>query len=388
MKHDERTYRADHIGSLLRPPELLRAREDHAHGLLSASALRRHEDDSILRALDLQRQTGISVLSDGEYRRARFHEGWDHVLGEFLSIPPQAAGANPWKGQHAEIAQATANAVGAVRHVVVEKIDLDRTERLTAHEVDFLEQHTDGKPYKITLPGPGYVLGTLFAAGSGGQSAYATREELAADLVAIAARELAALVDNSVPYIQLDSLRYVLLLADPRRRQGLIDAGIDPEQDLDLTIATDNACLDQIDRKGSIIGMHMCRGNNRSAWIAEGSYDAVAERTFSQLHVDRLLLEYDDEQRDGGFEALRFVPDNTMVVLGLISSKVADMESLDTLRRRIDAAARYHPLECLAISPQCGFASTAPGNMLTWDDQRRKLELVVETAYQTWGQQQ
>jgi 5-methyltetrahydropteroyltriglutamate--homocysteine methyltransferase len=387
MSHIELNYRADHIGSLLRPPELLRAREDRARGVLPASTLRKHEDDSILRALELQRQTGISVLSDGEYRRARFHEAWDNVLGQFLTTLPPGAGTNPWRGPHAEIAQAAANAVGAARHVVVNKIDVDGTGRLTAHEVDFLKQHSQGKPYKTTLPGPGYMLGTMFAGGPEGAGAYASREELAADLVAIARRELSTLVDEGVPYIQLDSLRYVLQLVDPRRRQALIDAGIDPERDLDLTIATDNACLDQIDRKGSVIGMHMCRGNNRSAWMAEGSYDAIAEKTFSQLHVDRLLLEYDDEQRDGGFEALRFVPHNTMVVLGLVSSKVAGLESIDTLRRRIDAAARYHPLGRLAISPQCGFASTAPGNMLTWDDQRRKLALVVETAHQVWGEE-
>jgi 5-methyltetrahydropteroyltriglutamate--homocysteine methyltransferase len=165
----------------------------------------------------------------------------------------------------------------------------------------------------------------------------------------------------------------------------MIGDGLDPERALELTIATDNACLDGLDRKTSVIGLHMCRGNNRSAWLTEGSYDAVAEKTFSALHVDRLLLEYDDEQRTGGFEVLRFVPPDVMVVLGIVSSKLPELESVDTLRRRIDKAARYHAFDKLAISPQCGFASTAPGNLLTWDDQRRKLELLAETAQRVWG---
>jgi 5-methyltetrahydropteroyltriglutamate--homocysteine methyltransferase len=377
------------VGSLLRPPHLLQARQQHAEGRLSDQDLRACEDESILQALELQRDVGIGVLSDGEYRRGRFHEAWDHALEPFLITPPQPNGVNPWKGPHAEIARRTATEVGAVRRVVDRKIDARRIERLTQHEASFLTQHAGDVLYKVTLPGPGYILGSIFPVGPSVQTLaehdYRSREELAQDLVRIARREIVALIDEGVPYIQLDSLRYTLQFCDPRRRQALIDAEIDLDKDLDLTIATDNACIQGIDRKSSVVGLHMCRGNNRSAWMADGNYDAVAEKAFSQLRVDRLLLEYDDEPRTGGFEALRFVPDDTTVVLGLVCSKAPALEDVDTLLRRIDEAAKYHTFEHLAISPQCGFASTAPGNILTWDDQRRKLELVAETARRAWG---
>jgi 5-methyltetrahydropteroyltriglutamate--homocysteine methyltransferase len=283
----------------------------------------------------------------------------------------------------------TATAVGAVRRVVDKKIDIQRVERLTEHEVGFLKQHVGEKPFKVTMPGPGYILGITFSGpqampGIAG-SEYETAQDLAQDLAAIARREIVALIDDGIPYIQLDSLRYVLQIADPQRRQAMSAAGLNPEHELDLTIATDNGSLNGVDRKNSVIGLHMCRGNNRSAWIAEGRYDAVAEKTFSQLRVDRLLLEYDDVRRTGGFEVLRFVPQETVVVLGFVSTKVPALEQMDALRRRIDEASKFHPLEYLAISPQCGFASTAPGNLLTWDEQRRKLELVVATAQRVWG---
>jgi 5-methyltetrahydropteroyltriglutamate--homocysteine methyltransferase len=162
------------------------------------------------------------------------------------------------------------------------------------------------------------------------------------------------------------------------------DTGADLHKDLDETIAADNASLQGARRPGVTVGLHMCRGNNRSAWISEGGYEAIAEQAFNSLQVDRFLLEYDTE-RAGGFEPLRFVPRGKTVVLGLISSKEPKLESQDLLRRRIDEAAQYVPIEYLALSPQCGFASTAPGNLLTGDEQRRKLELVVETARKVWG---
>jgi 5-methyltetrahydropteroyltriglutamate--homocysteine methyltransferase len=213
---------------------------------------------------------------------------------------------------------------------------------------------------------------------------YPRREDLVQDLVGMLQREVQALLDEGVAYIQLDSLHYVIRLADPRYRQQLLQAGGDPDKELDETIAADNASLQGAQRPGVIVGLHMCRGNNRSAWISEGGYEATADKAFNTLQVDRFLLEYDTD-RAGGFEPLRFVPREKMVVLGLISSKEPQLESQDLLRRRIDEAARYVPIENLALSPQCGFASTAPGNLLTWDEQRRKLELVVETARRVWG---
>jgi 5-methyltetrahydropteroyltriglutamate--homocysteine methyltransferase len=202
--------------------------------------------------------------------------------------------------------------------------------------------------------------------------------------VATIQREVKALIDDGVSYIQLDSLHYVIRLADERYRQSRLQAGVDLDHELAETIAADNASLQDARRAGITVGLHMCRGNNRSAWIAQGGYDATAEQAFNTLQVDRFLLEYDTE-RAGGFEPLRFVPSDKMVVLGLISSKEPQLESQEVLLRRIDEAAKYVPIDNLALSPQCGFASTAPGNMLTWDDQRRKLERVVETARKVWG---
>jgi 5-methyltetrahydropteroyltriglutamate--homocysteine methyltransferase len=187
-----------------------------------------------------------------------------------------------------------------------------------------------------------------------------------------------------VSYIQLDSLHYVERVADKTIRQRMIEEGEDPDAYLDELIAADNAVLEGARRQGVAVGMHMCRGNNRSAWHAEGSYEAIAEKAFNQLNVDRFLLEYDTD-RAGGFEPLRFIPKDKMVVLGLISSKNPELESQDELLRRVDEASKYVPLENLALCPQCGFASTAPGNLLTWDEQRRKLELVVDTARKVWG---
>ena len=174
-------------------------------------------------------------------------------------------------------------------------------------------------------------------------------------------------------------------LADESNRQMLVESGVDPDEVLDEAIAADNAALAPARAAdGVTVGLHMCRGNNRGAWTAEGSYEPIAERAFSELAVDRLLLEY-DSARAGGFEPLRFVAGDTVVVLGLVSTKLPALESEDDLMRRIEEASRYVPIERLALSPQCGFASTAKGNLLSLDDQRRKLELVVRTAQRVWG---
>lgn len=396
--------RADHVGSLLRPAELLDARDDEAAGRITPQGLHQQEDTAILKALEMQRQSGISVLSDGEYRRATFSEAFTRVTAPFaIAAGPSGPGGLPqvqgtaglapgatvgsvmpgWKGPHGgEVVTVTGQPTG--RRVINQKLELDRVDRLTAHEVGFLSQHVHDHAFKITMPGAGQFVPQAFEPGVTDR-VYASREALAEDVAAIIRREITACIKEGVPYIQLDSLRYVIQLADEDRRAMLQSAGMDLEKELDFTIWADNLSVDGIDREDAVIGLHMCRGNNRSAWSAEGSYDRVAEKTFSQLHVDRFLLEYDDERRQGGFEPLRFVPPDKMVVLGIISSKVPEPESVDVLRRRIDEAAKFHPLEALAISPQCGFASASSGNLLTWDEQRRKLELVAETARLVWG---
>jgi 5-methyltetrahydropteroyltriglutamate--homocysteine methyltransferase len=235
------------------------------------------------------------------------------------------------------------------------------------------------------MPGAMSGAGQLFKAGVS-DAYYPTRLDLAYEIVGMLKQEIAALQADGVAYIQLDSLHYVERVADTTIRARMIAEGDDPERYLDNLIAVDNAALADAKRDGVTVGMHMCRGNNRSAWHAEGSYEPIAEKAFNQLNVDRFLLEFDTE-RAGGFEPLRFVPKDKMIVLGLISSKEPALESVDQLRHRIDEAARYVPLENLAIAPQCGFASTMFGNLLTWDEQKRKLELVVETARKVWGEE-
>jgi 5-methyltetrahydropteroyltriglutamate--homocysteine methyltransferase len=233
------------------------------------------------------------------------------------------------------------------------------------------------------MPGAMSAAGQLFRAGVT-DAVYPTRWDLAYDIVGMLRKEIAALHEDGCAYIQLDSLHYVERVADKTIRAKMIAQGEDPDQYLDKLIAVDNAVLEDARRPGVTVGMHMCRGNNRSAWHAEGSYEPIADKAFNQLNVDRFLLEYDTE-RAGGFEPLRFMPRDKMVVLGLISSKQPKLESVDDLCRRIDEAARYVPIENLAVAPQCGFASTMLGNLLTWDEQRRKLELVVEAARKVWG---
>lgn len=284
------------------------------------------------------------------------------------------------RAQDREHANATSADIGLGKRVVGAK--LRQVRRLTAHESSFLKDHATG-PFKVTLPG---VMTRAIAWYKPGltDKFYPTRADLVQDMVGMVQREVSALVAEGVSYIQLDSLDYVIRLADTRRREQMIQAGEDPARDLEDTIAADNASLQDAKGAGVTVALHMCRGNNRSSWIAEGGYEATAERAFNSLQVDRFLLEYDTD-RAGGFEPLRFMPKDKTVVLGLISTKDPTLESQEMLLRRIDEAAKYIPLENLAISPQCGFASTAPGNMLTEDDQRKKLELVVETARKVWG---
>jgi 5-methyltetrahydropteroyltriglutamate--homocysteine methyltransferase len=375
------TYRADHVGSLLRPPELLEARAGFAEGRITAEQLREVEDASVLKALDLQRDAGISVYTEGEYRRS----GWSAAIREAVeglvtdADPPLRRILGPWVGPHSEMANAATQTIGAT---LVAGARLKQVRRIAGTESAFLSQHAPG-PWKITMPGPMSAAGTLFKPGLTDQF-YASRRDFVYEIAGMLQNEVKALIDEGVSYIQLDSLHYVERVADKTIRPRMISEGDDPDAYLDEVIAADNSVLDLAHAAGVTVGLHMCRGNNRSAWHAEGSYEPIAEKAFNLLNVDRFLLEYDTE-RAGGFEPLRFMPKDKMVVLGLISSKEPALESVDDLRRRIDEAAKYVPFENLAISPQCGFASTATGNLLTWDEQRRKLELVVETARRVWG---
>jgi 5-methyltetrahydropteroyltriglutamate--homocysteine methyltransferase len=364
-------YRADQVGSLLRPAELKQARDEHAAGRLTADELRAVEDRCILEALAMQRAAGVDVLTDGEFRRFSFMSDPAEAVEGFV---PNAEGS-AWHGP-----DGVERRPGGFAQVIGGK--LRQTRRLAAHESAFLTAHAGG-PYKITVPSA-----SMFASVTGYRpdlvgDAYPTRADLLRDLTAILGAELRALADEGVPYLQIDAPSYTHLV-DASGREAAQARGVDVDELVDQFIAADNACLDAARREGVTLAIHLCRGNSRSRWLASGGYDPIAEKLFGTLQADRFLLEYDSE-RAGSFEPLRFVPRGKTVALGLVTTKRGALESPDDLRRRIDEAARYVPIEQLALSPQCGFASSVPGNLLTKDEQRRKLELVAATARRVWG---
>jgi 5-methyltetrahydropteroyltriglutamate--homocysteine methyltransferase len=359
-------YRADQVGSLLRPPELIEARTSYMEGRLDLEGLRAAEDQAILDILEQQRQSGIDVFTDGEYRRYNFYSDMVDAVDGFVTtddVPLVWRGGNP--------SHSPGRVVGA---------KLQQKRRLTEHEVPFLQAHAPG-PIKVTVPTATQFLRS-YQVGVTDQF-YPTRADLAKELIGIVRRELEALIADGVPYIQIDAPGYTALV-DTEGHERLRQQGIDPDAALDEAIAADNATVAGLKREGVTIALHLCRGNSRSRWLSEGSYEPIAEKLFNELDVDRLLLEYDTE-RAGGFEPLRFMPPDKEVVLGLVTTKEGRLESEDELRRRIDEAAQYVDMERLAISPQCGFASAMLGNLLSMDDQRRKLDLVSEIARKTWG---
>ncbi len=359
-------HRADHVGSFLRPSELLEARNAGA----TPERLRTIEDRHILRVLAKQQELGFDVFTDGELRRRNFMSDFiDAVEGFDLGD----AVARSWKSGGAGVA------VSSVTGVVTAK--LRQVRRLTGHELPFLRSHSPGA-IKMTLPTSNQFPAIAFKRGIT-DKAYVNHSALLWDIVPIMKGEIAALVSEGIAYLQIDAPRYSYYI-DPKWRAYIkAEMGVEPDAALDEAIRADNTCLEGAHRPEVTLAMHLCRGNNRSQWYAEGGYDPIAEKLFSTLRVDRFLLEYDDE-RSGTFEPLRFVPKGKTVVLGLVSSKRPQLESKRDLIRRIEQAARYVPLEHLALSPQCGFASTMEGNLLTEDDQWAKLALVAETAREVW----
>jgi 5-methyltetrahydropteroyltriglutamate--homocysteine methyltransferase len=364
-------YRADQVGSFLRPAELLEARRAPAP---DPEALRALEDRHVLRVLSRQRELGFEVFTDGELRRKNFMsdftdavDGFDH--GDTVARAWQAPGA----------AGAAGAPVSSVTGIVTAPLRARR--RLTAHELPFLQAHSPGA-IKMTLPSATQFPAIAYKRGVTDR-VYPSHSALLWDTVAVLRAEVQALVADGVPYVQIDAPRYSYYV-DPKWRAFIrTEMGLEPDAALDEAVRADNACLEGAHRAGVTLAIHLCRGNNRSHWYAEGGYDPIAERLFGGLQVDRFLLEYDDE-RSGTFEPLRFVPRGKTVVLGLVSSKHPALEARDALIRRIEAAARYVPLEDIALSPQCGFASTMEGNLLTEDDQWAKLRLVVDVAREVW----
>ncbi len=367
-------YRADQLGSFLRPQALLDARLAYDRGELPHEQLREIEDREILHALDEQRRIGIGVFCDGEFRRSGF-------IGPLTELTAGlAARSDPnalhWAGTR-EGGSAAAPASTRPRPRTVE--ELRTAPRLVADEAAFLKAHAPG-PFKMTVPSP--VQGTRLL-NPDDKPGDPERDALVREVTALIRREVRALIDDGVPYVQLDAPRYAYYL-DPKLRARLSAAGLDPEAELDEALAADNACISQTHPAEVTTGFHVCRGNNRSQWFAEGGYDDMADKLFNRLDADAFLLEYDSD-RSGSFEPLRFVPRGKTVVLGLVTTKTPELERQEDLLRRIDEASHYVPLDNLALSPQCGFASLLMGNLLTIDQQWRKLELVAETARKVWG---
>jgi 5-methyltetrahydropteroyltriglutamate--homocysteine methyltransferase len=361
-------YRADHIGSFLRPAEILEARRDPA---VTTEQLKEIEDRHVLHVLAKQKELGFEIFTDGELRRRNFMSDFtDAVEGFDLGD----AVARSWKAGEKEDAH-----VSSVTGIVTGKLRQARP--LTGHELPFLKQNSPGA-IKMTLPSATQFPAISFKRGVT-DKVYKDHSALLWDIVEIMKADLAKLSADGVSYIQIDAPRYSYYM-DPKWREWIrAEMKAEPEALLDEAVRADNACFAAAKRPGVTLAIHLCRGNNRSHWYAEGGYDAIAEKLFGTLAVDAFLLEYDDA-RSGTFEPLRFVPKGKTVVLGLVSSKIAQLESADDLAKRIAEAAKIVPLENLTLSPQCGFASTMEGNLLTEEDQWAKMRLVAETARRVW----
>jgi 5-methyltetrahydropteroyltriglutamate--homocysteine methyltransferase len=363
-------FRADHVGSLLRPPALHEARKRRAEGEITAEELRAVEDDAIRDVVKMQRDAGLQSATDGEFRRSSWHMDFIYQLHGISKSDEKL---------HVKFHNAAGDLEFSPPGLQVDgRVGLDHT--IFGDDFAFLKSLVDTTP-KQTIPSPSmvYYRGGRAAVD---ENVYPDLEEFFDDLSAAYAKEVAAMGELGCTYLQLDdtSLAY---LNDPRQRELVARMGGDPDTQHLRNIKQINAAL-SAKPDGMTVTTHLCRGNFRSSWVAEGGYDFVAEALFSELAVDGFFLEYDDE-RSGGFEPLRYVPKDKFVVLGLVTSKRGELESVEQLERRIEQAAQYIDLEQLCLSPQCGFSSTVEGNDLTQEEQRRKLERIVETAARVWG---
>ena len=357
--------RSEVIGSLLRPPYLAEARRRHEAGEISAAEFKRLEDRAVDEAIDIQTQAGIDVITDGEMRRYAFY---GHLIDS-------VDGFDKYGGWGIEFRDEKGEKIRLRRPVVVEKLRWRR--HMAAEDWTYLRARTPHRA-KVTLISAQQAAAYYDPEKS--RDAYPTRDAYLADIVDITRREIEELRRLGCTYVQIDAPQYAALL-DHDLREGYRRRGSDPDRLLNECIEMDNAII--ADHAGMTFGMHICRGNNQSKYYAEGGYGPIA-RVLSQSRFNRYLLEYDDE-RSGGFEPLREVPEDRVVVLGLVTTKRPRLETEQDLKRRIADAARIVPLERLALSPQCGFASTMEGNKLSQDDQRAKLDLVAQVARSVFG---
>ena len=367
------TAHGDVIGSLLRPPELIQARAELATGRLAPAAFKAIEDRAVDAAIVLQEDAGLDVLTDGEMRRLSFQSQLPEAVEGFGEWDIDAFLWGEWHGDAH---------VGEWRRERPKRLGvtgkLSRLRYPSTEEFTYLRARTTRVP-KITLPSPS--LWANFWSAERSRPIYPTLDGFLADVVDLLRGEVAELVRLGATYVQIDAPHYLLLL-DAGMRAFYEGQGWTVDRWLGQGIALDNAVMDGF--ADVTFGIHLCRGNQGSRWLTSGDYEPVATPIFRGTRAQRLLLEYDDA-RSGGFEPLRLVPDDKTVVLGLVTTKGPRLETVEELMARIAEAARYVPLERLALSPQCGFASSIVGNALTVEDERRKLELVVETARRVWG---
>ena len=365
-------FRADHVGSLLRPERLLKAREDHATGRIGADELRAVEDDAIREAVRMQEDVGLQSATDGEFRRTSWHMDFIYQLGGVKQVEGESLHVK-FRNEEGEYDYAPP------AMMVAERVTLPKT--IFADAFEFLRDTVTTAVPKQTIPSPSMVH---YRGGNSAidRSVYPDIDDFWRDLTDAYSEEARRLADLGCTYLQLDdtSLAYV---NDPKQREHIVAIGGDPEHLHEQYIANLNRLL--ADRpEGLRVTTHLCRGNNQSMWAAEGGYDFVAEALFGDLNVNGFFLEYDDE-RSGTFEPLRFVPNGKRVVLGLVTTKRPELEDKDLLKRRIEDASRYVDIDQLCLSGQCGFSSTVEGNRLTHDDQWAKLRLIVEVAEEVWG---
>ena len=358
-------FRSDVVGSLLRPDYLKEARARHAAGDLSDPEFKRVEDRAVDEAVALQERAGVAVVTDGEMRRYAFY---GHLIDAVEGFDKYGGWAIPFRDEAGE-------ELVLKRPVVVSRLRKKR--HLCAEEFTYLRARTK-LPAKVTLISAQQAA--AYYDNNRSQGAYATIDSYLADLVDILRNEIAELIRLGCTYIQIDSPQYTALL-DPELREGYRRRGNDPDRLLDLSIEMDNAVIS--DHRQIVFGLHLCRGNNQSKFYARGDYGPIT-KVFQNTRFQRFLLEYDDA-RSGGFEPLAQIPEDRSVVLGLVSSKNATLESAEELKMRIHEAAGYVPLQRLALSSQCGFASTIEGNLLTVPEQEAKLRLVAQTARDVWG---
>jgi 5-methyltetrahydropteroyltriglutamate--homocysteine methyltransferase len=359
------TYRSDVVGSLLRPPYLKEARQRHESGELTDTEFKKIEDRAVDEAVALETRIGLDVITDGELRRYAF---FGHLIDAVEGFDKLGGWAIPFRNE-------AGDKLVMKRPVVVSR--LRRKRPLCAEEFTYLRARTDC-PAKVTMISAQQAAAYYDPGKSA--AAYASIDAYLADIVDILKDEVAELIRLGCRYIQIDSPQYTALL-DPDIREGYRQRGNDPDRLIDLAVEMDNAAIGH--HPGVVFGLHLCRGNNQSRFYASGDYGPIA-RIFRKTRFDRFLLEYDDE-RSGSFEPLASVPEDRTVVLGLVSTKRPRLEDKDDLKRRIDEAARFVPRDRLALSPQCGFASTLEGNEITEQDQESKLRLVAEVARETWG---